>query len=157
MTFGHLGTTLYSDYSKIRNCLKVAYVERRDAKAEKECCGPDNKVFNRDGDSSRRLLTFDPPGQFRNLDGNGMDNHVAGELVDERLAGYPLILCFRSVDAMCQFDNADGRKRTLQIAMGIVDSMDNLLESVSTPFACVRMLESRISPMQTLSAVDAHG
>lgn len=64
-----------------------------------------------------------------------MHDHVAGQFVNEGFAASLVGVGLRAIDAMRQFDDADGREGVFYVAAGRLDALDDLLDRFSAPFS----------------------
>lgn len=132
----------------------MAHVEGGDIEAEIEGRGPDNEVFDSDGDPSSCLLALDAPGKLGNPKRDRVHDHVTGQLVGEGFAACPVGVRLGAVDAVRQLDNADCREGAFRVAVSGANALHNLLDGLSAPFACdedagVEDQAQGVSPMPT--------
>ena len=72
------------------------------------------------------LADADLAHQFGGIIRDGVDWHGCFQIVEERPAARPPLLCVRPVDPMHQFGNGDGRQRGFPLA----DLLDDLFEKL---------------------------
>lgn len=98
----------------------MADVERHDRKVEMKSRCADHQILEGDDVAQGGLLSFDLTGKAGDFRRDGMDEEVAEDLVCKEASA--LAVCFgtRSIDPMCQFNDADGRDRHLCFAMGLL-------------------------------------
>jgi hypothetical protein len=142
------------DHSEAGDGLEVFHVDRGDIEAKMQGCGPDDQVFDSDGDSLGCLFSLDASGKLGDCERDRMHDHVAGQLVGEGFAAYFVGVRFGPVDAVRQLDDADGGEGAFRVAVGGANALDNLLDGLPAAFPCdedagVEDQSQGVSPMPT--------
>lgn len=122
-------------------------VQRSYIEANMEGCGSNNQILESHSYAPRGLLTFNLPCEPCYIQRNWMHNHVPAQLLSEGDALVAIRVRLCSVDAVGQLDHADGGEGAFGFPIGCQDTLDDLLNRLSTTFTTMSTLESRITPM----------
>ena len=116
--------------------------------------GPDDEVFEADGDALGRLLALDPPGKLGDLQRQRMHDQVVEDALGEDAPPHAVGVDSGPINPVRQFHDADGRERDVDLAQHGARLAEDFFDSLAAPFAldqdaCVEDQAQGVSPMPT--------
>ena len=105
------------DYGEAGDFLEIAEVQRRNLVTEMQSCRADQQVLERELDTYGLLLTFDAPGQPRDVERHWMHGHVARQPLDELQPSFLLRLGFGAISSVHQFGDGYYRYADFDLAL----------------------------------------